>query len=179
MRVAILVVILFGTAIGRAAGAQVLEASDAPAFSGVVPIVALSSPAARIGQTKISPSMSSPGLNFPELTASSVLLKATRRAAHRASGAETARRGGVGQGAVVRTEVQRPMTPVPHTLAVNTAASASPGSAVLRAPLTGMRTPQPTRSLGDHLLTGVVAVMLIGYQLRRKHRVLRPHPFTT
>jgi hypothetical protein len=38
---------------------------------------------------------------------------------------------------------------------------------------------QPNRSLTDHLLTGVVALMLIGYQLRRKHRVLRPHPFTT
>jgi hypothetical protein len=39
--------------------------------------------------------------------------------------------------------------------------------------------PQPARSLTDHLLTGLVALMLIGYQLRRKHRVLRPHPFTT
>jgi hypothetical protein len=37
----------------------------------------------------------------------------------------------------------------------------------------------PTRSLTDHLLTGVVALLLIGHQLRRKHRVLRPHPFTT
>lgn len=37
----------------------------------------------------------------------------------------------------------------------------------------------PVRSATDHLLAGVVAVMLIAYQLRRKHRVLRPHPFTT
>jgi hypothetical protein len=37
----------------------------------------------------------------------------------------------------------------------------------------------PVRSMTDHLLTGVVGLMLIAYQLRRKHRVLRPHPFAT
>lgn len=36
-----------------------------------------------------------------------------------------------------------------------------------------------TRSLEDHLLTGFVALMLIAYQLRRKHRFLRPHHFST
>lgn len=34
-----------------------------------------------------------------------------------------------------------------------------------------------TRTLEDHLLTGFVALMLIAYQLRRKHRFLRPHRF--
>ena len=41
-------------------------------------------------------------------------------------------------------------------------------------------TPLPkTRTLEDHLLTGFVALMLIAYQLRRKHRFLRPHQFST
>lgn len=35
------------------------------------------------------------------------------------------------------------------------------------------------RTLEDHLLTGFVALMLIAYQLRRKHRFLRPHQFST
>jgi hypothetical protein len=42
------------------------------------------------------------------------------------------------------------------------------------------RIPLPaTRSMEDHMLTGFVAVMLIAYQLRRKHRFLRPHQFST
>lgn len=41
-------------------------------------------------------------------------------------------------------------------------------------------TPLPaTRTLEDHLLVGFVALMLIAYQLRRKHRFLRPHQFST
>jgi hypothetical protein len=35
------------------------------------------------------------------------------------------------------------------------------------------------RTVEDHLLTGFVALMLIAYQLRRKHRFLRPHQFST
>jgi hypothetical protein len=34
-----------------------------------------------------------------------------------------------------------------------------------------------TRTLEDHLLTGFVALMLVAYQLRRKHKFLRPHQF--
>jgi hypothetical protein len=42
------------------------------------------------------------------------------------------------------------------------------------------RIPLPaTRSVEDHLLTGFIALMLIAYQLRRKHRFLRPHQFST
>ena len=42
------------------------------------------------------------------------------------------------------------------------------------------RIPLPaTRTTEDHLLTGFIAVMLIAYQLRRKHRFLRPHQFST
>jgi hypothetical protein len=35
-----------------------------------------------------------------------------------------------------------------------------------------------TRTLEDYLLTAFVALMLIAYQLRRKHRFLRPHQFS-
>ena len=35
------------------------------------------------------------------------------------------------------------------------------------------------RTVEDHLLTGFVALMLIAYQLRRKHQFLRPHQFST
>lgn len=42
------------------------------------------------------------------------------------------------------------------------------------------RIPLPAKRTGeDHLLTGFIAVMLIAYQLRRKHRFLRPHQFST
>jgi hypothetical protein len=42
------------------------------------------------------------------------------------------------------------------------------------------RIPLPAvRTTEDHLLTGFIAVMLIAYQLRRKHRFLRPHQFST
>lgn len=37
---------------------------------------------------------------------------------------------------------------------------------------------QHARSAGDFLLMGFAALMLIAYQLRRKHRFLRPHPFS-
>jgi hypothetical protein len=38
--------------------------------------------------------------------------------------------------------------------------------------------PQEGRSLEDFLLMGFAALMLIAYQLRKKHRFLRPHPFS-
>lgn len=38
--------------------------------------------------------------------------------------------------------------------------------------------PQHGRSAGDFLLMGFAALMLIAYQLRKKHRILRPHPFS-
>ena len=42
------------------------------------------------------------------------------------------------------------------------------------------RIPLPAkRTTEDHFLTGFIAVMLIAYQLRRKHRFLRPHQFST
>jgi hypothetical protein len=36
----------------------------------------------------------------------------------------------------------------------------------------------PLRTFEDQLLTAFVALMLIAYQLRRKHRFLRPHRFS-
>jgi hypothetical protein len=55
--------------------------------------------------------------------------------------------------------------------------NAGRGTAVSQ-PSSALPSSGPARSVSDHLLTGLVAVMLIAYQLRRKHRVLRPHPFT-
>lgn len=40
------------------------------------------------------------------------------------------------------------------------------------------RQQQQGRSAGDFLLMGFVALMLIAYQLRKKHRILRPQPFS-
>jgi hypothetical protein len=37
---------------------------------------------------------------------------------------------------------------------------------------------QHARSAGDFLLMGFAALMLIAYQLRKKHRILRPQPFS-
>jgi hypothetical protein len=36
---------------------------------------------------------------------------------------------------------------------------------------------QRPRTAGDFVLMGCAALMLVAYQLRRKHRFLRPHPF--
>jgi len=36
---------------------------------------------------------------------------------------------------------------------------------------------QRPRTAGDFVLMGFAALMLVAYQLRRKHRSLRPHPF--
>jgi hypothetical protein len=42
------------------------------------------------------------------------------------------------------------------------------------------RIPLPAkRTSEDHFLTAFIAIMLIAYQLRRKHRFLRPHQFST
>lgn len=40
------------------------------------------------------------------------------------------------------------------------------------------RQPLHARPAGDFLLMGFVALMLIAYQLRKKHRILRPQPFS-
>ena len=40
--------------------------------------------------------------------------------------------------------------------------------------------PQPrSRDASDYWLMGLVAMMLVAYQLRRKHRFLRPQPFNS
>lgn len=38
--------------------------------------------------------------------------------------------------------------------------------------------PAQARSTEDFLLMGFAALMLVAYQLRKKHRFLRPHPFS-
>jgi hypothetical protein len=71
-----------------------------------------------------------------------------------------------------------PLMPAPQRLALRTVSPrvASSSNSTLHT-IRGAR--PPSRSMTDHLLAGVVGLMLIAYQLRRKHRVLRPHPFST
>jgi hypothetical protein len=138
MRVAILALSLCAVAVSHASAAQVLPATEAPAFSSVIPAVA----------------MNSPVFSTPELVAPVVTRPGSRRGpATRNASANAVRSPRLAMGVAG-----------PRTVA--------PGG-VLRA------AHQPNHSLTDHLLTGVVALLLIGHQLRRKHRVLRPHPFTT
>ena len=160
MRVAILALSLCAAAVSHASAAQVLPTTEAPTFSSTIPAVA----------------MNSPLLSAPDLGASVVSRPSLRRAAtarHPNPGALRAQHLAMGVG-------QRPLSNSPLS---NNPLSSSPlptsslltrdGTLALRAPL------HPTRSITDHLLVGVVALLLMGHQLRRKHRVLRPHPFTT
>jgi hypothetical protein len=67
----------------------------------------------------------------------------------------------------------------PHGSALNRTRPFGEAAAQHERPYNPATTPLPrTRTLEDHLLTGFVALMLIAYQLRRKHRFLRPHQFS-
>jgi len=65
--------------------------------------------------------------------------------------------------------------------AANFAASGLPAQqATLIAPTQRVLSSQPrSRDASDYWLMGLVAVMLVAYQLRRKHRFLRPQPFNS
>ncbi len=171
MRVAIFVVTLLAGTLSPAGFSQALDAADAPAFRSAVPLFSAVPVAA----------LSSPGLAVQQLAAPAVKPTAARSTpASRRAGSHSARllesrasahrlpapaeRGGgqagiEGSGAAAR--------PLGSGSMMNSAASLRSAAA------------HPIRSIGDHLLTGVVGLMLIAYQLRRTHRVLRPHPFTT
>lgn len=151
MRVAIFAVMLLGIGLGRASHAQVLQGADGTAFSGTVPTVAMNNSA----------------FSVPELTNPAVTRAKLRR-------------GVRGRGATVpaqSTPALRTPTLAASTLALGVG---SPRSLDTGAYQPALHAPDhPTRTFTDHLLAGAVGLMLIAYQLRRKHRVLRPHPFTT
>lgn len=135
MRVAILILTLFGLAASDIALSQAVDARDTHAFNSAIPAIAMNNP-----------------MGLAELT--------------------------VGRASFGKQVSAKPAKH--HALGGLTAAGAMAGrGAPLVQPLAGVRAyRQPARSWTDHLLTGVVALMLIAYQLRRKHRVLRPHPFS-
>jgi hypothetical protein len=64
------------------------------------------------------------------------------------------------------TSTRRPSTALQHA---PRALHASPGHSIPAA---------RAESSADFLLTGLVITMLVAYQLRRKHRFLRPRPFS-
>lgn len=71
-----------------------------------------------------------------------------------------------------------------HRAAATFAAGGLPAQqATLIAPTQrlALRSPPPrsSRAASDYWLMGLVAVMLVAYQLRRKHRFLRPQPFNS
>ena len=155
MRVAIFVLTLLGIAVSEAAFSQAVDVHDTPAFNSAMPAIA----------------MNSPGLMLQELTVPA--LKDGTAASRTALGKQA-------KTTVPKSSKAKLPTATPAVLPSLSAAGAMAGrGAAMIQPHAGIRTyQQPSRSLSDHLLTGVVALMLIAYQLRRKHRVLRPHPFS-
>lgn len=107
--------------------------------------------------------LNNPGFAVPELTMPALAAKSMARAGRVNSPMPAA---------------AQPLIPAPKRFALRTA---GPRGAGASNPTLGvMRDARPpARSMTDHLLAGVVGLMLIAYQLRRKHRVLRPHPFST
>ncbi|HWK75566.1 MAG TPA: hypothetical protein VNQ81_14910 [Povalibacter sp.] len=64
--------------------------------------------------------------------------------------------------------------------AANFAASGLPAQqATLIAPTPRLSSQPRSHDASDYWLMGLVAVMLVAYQLRRKHRFLRPQPFNS
>jgi hypothetical protein len=107
--------------------------------------------------------LNNPGFAVPELTMPALAAK------------------GMTRGGRMRTPVPtsvQPLAPLAGRFALRAASprAAGSGDSALR---TMQAARPPSRSMTDHLLAGVVGLMLIAYQLRRKHRVLRPHPFST
>ena len=167
MRVAIFVLTSLAIASSEAGHTQAVEASDVPAFSGAISVIA----------------MNHPGLAITDLAVPALKDRAVRSAI--ATNHASNLSAGAGQLHFNTLAASGPAryAKVPQVPTASVSAAGAPmagrGAALIQ-PLTGTRSSgQPTRSLSDHLLTGLVAVMLIAYQLRRKHRVLRPHPFST
>jgi len=157
MRVAIFAVSLLCICGARVSHAQ-LQTAEGGTLTGAVPSV----------------SLNNPSFGVPELTVPAVAAKGAKGLRH-----------GINSIAVTRGVNVRSVGPVPPSplaapalrlplRAVNTRAGGV-GTSVARA----LPAARQSRSMSDHLLAGAVGFMLIAYQLRRKHRVLRPHPFTT
>jgi hypothetical protein len=154
MRVAIFAVSLLGIASVQVSHAQGSPTVDGRPFPGTTATTLHAAPATAMN----GPSFTVSELTMPTVTNSVLARRVNTRSL-----------GPVGT-TVISTAPAALAAPVQRLEAAVTAVAPMRASAA--------RQP-PVRSAVDHLLAGVVAVMLIAYQLRRKHRVLRPHPFTT
>lgn len=156
MRVAMVAVSLLSIASVQVGHAQSVSVEGATS-NGVVPATATHNPSFMV------PEFAMPGMRQAALVRS-----------------VNAHRSAASAGSVLRLPATRfAYTHFPAARPVMAAPSARVGSGSNTAmPTRALQVRQPpVRSLTDHLLAGVVALMLIAYQLRRKHRVLRPHPF--
>jgi hypothetical protein len=156
MRVAVFTVSLLSIASVQVAHAQIASVEGAT-FNGAVPATAIH-----------SPSFIVPELAMPAVRQAALVRNVS---AHRT--AATA-------GSVLRLPATRfaytHFTPAQPVMGAPSARVGSGSNIAMPTQALQIRQP-PVRSLTDHLLAGVVALLLIAYQLRRKHRVLRPHPF--
>jgi hypothetical protein len=156
MRVAVLSVSLLSIASIQVGHAQITSAEGAT-FNGAVPAAAIQNPSFMV----------------PEFAMPAVRQAALARGV-------SARGAGASPSSVVRLPPARSAyAHFPSARPIMGAPSARFGNGSnIAMPTRALQVRQPpARSLTDHLLAGVVALMLIAYQLRRKHRVLRPHPF--
>jgi hypothetical protein len=156
MRVAMFAVSLLGIASVQVGHAQVVSVEGAT-FNGAVPATAIHNPSVMV------PEFAMPAVRQAALVRS----VSTRRTAASA-------------GSVLRLPATRfAYTHFTATRPAMGAPSARVGSGSnIAMPTRALQVRQPpVRSFTDHLLASVVGLMLIAYQLRRKHRVLRPHPF--
>jgi hypothetical protein len=153
MRVAIFSMSLLAIASVHASHAEVVPVEGT--FNGAIPTTA----------------MTHPGFTVPELA----MPAATQTSLVRGGNAH-------GMRPLAKNLVTIPATrstPSQFVLGAPSPRAAGPGNLAAPGQALQARQPPVVRSATDHLLASVVALMLIAYQLRRKHRVLRPHPFTT
>jgi hypothetical protein len=155
MRVAIFAVSLLGIASVQVSHAQGAPTVDGRPFTGTTATTLHAAPATAMN----GPSLTVSELSMPTVTNSVLARRVNTRSL-----------GPVGTAAA---------SAAPAALAASGPRLEAAVAAVAPMRAAAARQPPPVRSAVDHLLAGVVAVMLIAYQLRRKHRVLRPHPFTT
>ena len=164
MRVAIFVLSLLAMAGSEAGQAQALEATDSPALGAALSTLAMNNSnrmLADLAVPRFNDSAARNGVGAHRVPLATPRLRTFNRSSVRDAVRPV----------TVSHATTSPLANLPH------APMAGRGAALIQ-PLGGQRViGQPARSTSDHVLTGVVALMLIAYQLRRKHRVLRPHPF--
>ena len=168
MRVAICFLSLLGIASSEAGLTQAVDAGDAPGFHAAVPVVAMNSTA-----------MNGTRLAVPSAFAPKPARPNTQEHARLAPVAAAEVSAPLARVASAPVNVRAVGVARSVSLSQSVASRDTAAQAAKLAPAYSTVLPrQPARSMTDHLLTGFVAAMLIAYQLRRKHRLLRPHLFS-